>query len=109
METRRRKTGTGLVRAAPAKTRLADVVCRFGNAAGKSVDWRPDRQTAAGLPRCRPIARTQPVSDKPPRYVRAMYYRYRFTTPSERRQTGAWWKRQELREYLPTVSLDQLR
>ncbi len=50
-----------------------------------------------------------PFPDKPPRYVRAMYYRYRFTTPSERRQTGAWWKRQELREYLPTVSLDQLR
>jgi lipase maturation factor 1 len=50
-----------------------------------------------------------PFPDKPPRYVRAMYYRYRFTTTSERRQTGAWWKRQELREYLPTVSLDQLR
>jgi predicted DCC family thiol-disulfide oxidoreductase YuxK len=50
-----------------------------------------------------------PFPDKPPRYVRAMYYRYRFTTPSQRRQTGAWWKRQELREYLPTVSLDQLR
>ncbi len=50
-----------------------------------------------------------PFPDKPPRYIRAMYYRYRFTTPGERRQTGAWWKRQELREYLPTVSLDQLR
>src|SRR5439155_21459270 len=56
METRRRETGTGLVRAAPAKTRLADVVCGFGNAAGKSVDWRPSLQTVAGLPRCRPIA-----------------------------------------------------
>jgi hypothetical protein len=50
-----------------------------------------------------------PFSDKPPRYIRAMFYRYRFTTVSELRQTGAWWKRQELREYLPTVSLDQLR
>jgi hypothetical protein len=38
-----------------------------------------------------------------------MFYRYRFTTVSEFRQTGAWWKRQELREYLPPVSLDQLR
>jgi hypothetical protein len=27
----------------------------------------------------------------------------------ERRQTGAWCKRQELREYLPTLSLDQFR
>ena len=46
---------------------------------------------------------------KPPRYIRASFYRYRFTTLRERRETGAWWKRQELREYLPTVSLDQLR
>jgi predicted DCC family thiol-disulfide oxidoreductase YuxK len=50
-----------------------------------------------------------PFQDKPPRYIRAMFYRYRFTTDEERRQTGAWWKRQELREYLPTISADQLR
>ncbi len=50
-----------------------------------------------------------PFPDRPPRFVRAMFYRYRFTTREERRQTGAWWKRQELREYLPTISLDQLR
>jgi predicted DCC family thiol-disulfide oxidoreductase YuxK len=50
-----------------------------------------------------------PFPDKPPSYVRAMFYRYRFTTVSELRQTGGWWKRQELREYLPTISVDQLR
>jgi lipase maturation factor 1 len=50
-----------------------------------------------------------PFPDKPPHYIRAMFYRYSFTTPEERRQTGAWWKRQELREYLPTISRDQLR
>jgi hypothetical protein len=50
-----------------------------------------------------------PFPSKPPRYIRAMFYRYRFTTNEEHRQTGAWWKRQELREYLPTVSLDQFR
>ena len=50
-----------------------------------------------------------PFPDKPPRYIRATFYRYRFTTTSELRQTGAWWKRQELREYLPAVSMDQLR
>jgi predicted DCC family thiol-disulfide oxidoreductase YuxK len=50
-----------------------------------------------------------PFPEKPPRYVRGMFYRYRFTTVSELRETGARWKRQELREYLPTVSLDQLR
>jgi predicted DCC family thiol-disulfide oxidoreductase YuxK/uncharacterized membrane protein YphA (DoxX/SURF4 family) len=50
-----------------------------------------------------------PFPDRPPRYIRAGFYRYRFTTLEERRQSGAWWKRQELGEYLPTVSLDQLR
>jgi predicted DCC family thiol-disulfide oxidoreductase YuxK len=50
-----------------------------------------------------------PFPDRPPRYIRASFYRYRFTTLEERRQSGGWWKRQELGEYLPTVSLDQLR
>jgi predicted DCC family thiol-disulfide oxidoreductase YuxK len=49
-----------------------------------------------------------PFQDKPPHYIRAMFYRYRFTNSEERRQIGAWWKRQELREYLPTISRDQL-
>ena len=50
-----------------------------------------------------------PFPDKPPRYMRAMFYDYRFTTAEEHRQTGAWWKRRELREYVPTVSLEQYR
>jgi len=50
-----------------------------------------------------------PFPGKPPRYIRAMFYRYRFTTVDERHQIGAWWKREELREYLPALSLDQFR
>src|SRR6266508_4542071 len=50
-----------------------------------------------------------PFPDKPPLYIRAMFYRYRFTTLDELRRTGAWWKREELREYLPTLSLEQFR
>jgi predicted DCC family thiol-disulfide oxidoreductase YuxK len=50
-----------------------------------------------------------PFPDQPPRYIRAGFYRYRFTTTEEHRRSGAWWKREELGEYLPTVSLDQLR
>ena len=50
-----------------------------------------------------------PFPHDPPRYIRAMFYRYRFTTLRQRRETGAWWKREQLREYLPTVSADQLR
>jgi predicted DCC family thiol-disulfide oxidoreductase YuxK len=48
-----------------------------------------------------------PFPQKPPRYIRAIFYRYRFTTSDERRETGAWWKRQELGEYLPTISLER--
>ncbi|HTL79098.1 MAG TPA: lipase maturation factor family protein [Candidatus Babeliales bacterium] len=52
---------------------------------------------------------SNPFPHKPPRYVRAMFYRYRFTTLDELRRTGEWWKREELREYLPSVSLEQFR
>jgi lipase maturation factor 1 len=50
-----------------------------------------------------------PFPNQPPRYVRAILYRYRFATANEHGQTGARWKRQELGEYLPTVSLQGIR
>ena len=50
-----------------------------------------------------------PFPDKPPHYVRAMFYDYRFTTADEHRQSGAWWKRRMLREYIPAISTDQIR
>jgi hypothetical protein len=42
-----------------------------------------------------------PFRDAPPRYVRATIWRYEFTTPEERRATGAWWKRTRLGLYAP--------
>jgi predicted DCC family thiol-disulfide oxidoreductase YuxK len=62
-----------------------------------------------GSPSVSGLLAKNPFPREPPRYVRAMFYRYRFTTLREHRQTGAWWKREELREYLPTVSLDQIQ
>jgi lipase maturation factor len=47
-----------------------------------------------------------PFPDRPPRFVRARLYEYRFTTPDERRATGAWWVREPRGEYFPEVSLD---
>ena len=55
------------------------------------------------------LLRTTPFPDRPPRFVRALYYRYRFTTPDERARSGAWWKRDLAGEYLPAVSLDAIR
>jgi len=45
-----------------------------------------------------------PFPDKPPHYVRAVLYRYRFTTPEEKKRTGDWWVREPVRLYLPPVS-----
>jgi hypothetical protein len=49
-----------------------------------------------------------PFPHRPPRWVRARLYRYRFTTPAERRQTGAWWVRDLAGEYLPPLCLEPL-
>jgi hypothetical protein len=47
------------------------------------------------------LLRHNPFPDRPPRLIRAVYYRYRFTTWRERRETGAWWIRTRVGEYLP--------
>jgi hypothetical protein len=50
------------------------------------------------------LLRRNPFSGAPPRAVRATLYLYRFTTPRERRETGAWWARTRLGQYLePTT------
>lgn len=46
-----------------------------------------------------------PFPDTPPRFVRVQYYLYHFTTPGEREETGAWWKREFVSEYLSPVRL----
>ncbi len=58
-----------------------------------------------GSPSVTGLLEENPFAERPPRYVRAILYRYRFTTAEERRATGNWWKREELREYLRPVSL----
>lgn len=45
-----------------------------------------------------------PFPDAPPTFVRARLYRYRFTTRRERRETGAWWHRTLVGEFLPPVT-----
>ncbi|WP_306327956.1 lipase maturation factor family protein [Streptomyces venezuelae] len=46
-----------------------------------------------------------PFPDAPPTLVRARLYRYRYTTWRELRETGAWWHRTLVREYLPPIRL----
>jgi hypothetical protein len=53
------------------------------------------------------LLRNNPFPDKPPRYVRALRYEYRFTSPQERASTGQWWNRDLVETYVPPVSLRQ--
>ena len=46
---------------------------------------------------------TNPFEDEPPRYIRVLVYRYKFTTGEERTKTGNWWKREYLGQF-PYVS-----
>src|ERR1700736_2263100 len=62
-----------------------------------------------GKPEVVALFERNPFPQSPPQYVRATFYRYRFTTVLEHRQSGAWWKRKELGEYLPSVSLEDVR
>ena len=55
------------------------------------------------------LLRRNPFPGQPPHFVRARLYRYRFTKPRERRETGAWWVRQFLSDFVPPVTLQRSR
>jgi hypothetical protein len=52
------------------------------------------------------LLRRNPFPDEPPQAVRATLYDYRFTTWRERRETGAWWVRRRLGEYLEPLTVE---
>lgn len=59
-----------------------------------------------GSPEVLRLLAKNPFPEKPPHYIRALLYDYRFTTPSEKRQTGNWWRRDALGYYMPTASME---
>jgi hypothetical protein len=44
-----------------------------------------------------------PFPHAPPRQVRAVVWQYWFTTPTEKRSQGTWWRRRQLGLYAPTL------
>jgi len=48
-----------------------------------------------------------PFPEQPPRYIRAMLFRYRFAPPGN--ATGAWWEREPVGLWLPPLSKDDPR
>jgi hypothetical protein len=55
------------------------------------------------------LIRRNPFPDAPPRFIRARFFRYRYTSWRERRELGAWWVRRFESDYLPPVGLEDLR
>jgi hypothetical protein len=58
-----------------------------------------------GEPAMTALVSYNPFPDHPPKYLRAMFYDYRFTTPEERQKTSAWWVRNLVGTYVPEVHL----
>jgi lipase maturation factor len=54
------------------------------------------------------LLRYNPFPDRPPRWIRARRYLYKFTTPDERRTSGNWWKREDAGPYFPAVNREAL-
>jgi hypothetical protein len=48
-----------------------------------------------------------PFPDHPPRYVRAIWYKYKFAAPGN--PEGDWWEREKVGDWFPVVSLDDRR
>lgn len=51
------------------------------------------------------LLRGNPFPDRPPVWVRARRFRYRFSTWRELRSEGAWWVREPIGDYLPPTRL----
>ena len=62
-----------------------------------------------GSPQTLALLEHNPFPNAPPRYVRAVAYEYHFTSFAERRQGGAWWRRELKGIYLPALSLSEER
>jgi hypothetical protein len=62
-----------------------------------------------GSPEVLKLLETNPFPERPPRYIRATLYRYRFTDFATRRREGTWWQRDRMGLYIPPLSLSGQR
>ena len=58
-----------------------------------------------GKPEVLQLLAENPFPEKPPRYIRATLYEYRFTDPAVKRAEGRWWYRDWEKIYCPAISL----
>jgi hypothetical protein len=50
-----------------------------------------------------------PFPEKPPRFLRAALFQYKFTSPEQKAASGAWWERSYQGDYCRPISLDGRR
>jgi predicted DCC family thiol-disulfide oxidoreductase YuxK len=62
-----------------------------------------------GSPEVLGLMATNPFADRPPKYVRALLYDYRFTDRATRLSDGSWWMRELKGVYCPPLDLDFFR
>lgn len=53
------------------------------------------------------LLKINPFPEKPPHYIRTKIYRYHFTDLKKKKETGAWWSREYIAEYSPTLTLSE--
>jgi hypothetical protein len=51
------------------------------------------------------LLRRNPFPTRPPVWIRARFYQYRFSSRAEHRETGVWWVRERVGEYVRPVRL----
>ena len=85
---------------------LRAVVTRTGISSRGYPVWfmRLVRKLSMGDAATLALLRQSPFGAQAPSYIRASFYRYELSTSAERRQTGAYWKRTYVGEYLPAFS-----
>lgn len=83
----------------------------LGNVRSPRNQWfvRFTKRLLEGSPEVLALLETNPFPDKPPLFIRALRYDYHFTDWETRRETGAWWTRNEPGVYLRPVNLNSFR
>jgi len=73
--------------------------------------WFPTfaRRLLEGSPQVLALLDKNPFPDKPPHYIRAELYNYRFTDFATRQATGNWWQREPAGEFFPPSTLADLK
>jgi hypothetical protein len=81
-------------------------------------DWRQNRNQwfisflehlLRGTPEVLDLLEENPFGGAPPRFIRARRFRYEFTQPEQRAQTGNWWQRRDPELYCPVLTLQNGR